>query len=847
MSFQVFQLPKQTSIGANLTLLSSAQVYFYATGTSDLQAIYQNSTLTTPHANPVIADTAGALPAIYLDPTLVYKVTVKTSTGIELYTVDPANDQVALQALTQTQIGTIFQPRTAAEITAGVTPSNYAYPVLNVLRYGAVGDFDGTTGTDNLAAFDRAFAVAMALSNAEYGVEIYVPPGAYRFTDEWDIYRPSSPRRDITIRGCDQLNSILVADFFGAGKALVRSIDPADTSRSSPTSLRDLGFSNRTTSGGVNPVFFWILGHGESRMERIRFAGSNNTVWRDWSPQGLRGTDIVAYFGGRHFPYKATTGITFDVNTGTNTITASAPIFTDPDDVGLDIYIFGSNSDNRTRYTIATVVDSTHATYASSHRDHTETGAAGHFEAARCSMTAASTTLTANSDCFSAGMEGLYIYVQAAADGAFGDSMLYASIVSVDAPDQVTLSLAADNNVTNAHFGVACIDFGKPDGWVGSSDCKFDKIHIEHYRGIAWASQDTDNYHLNGKIHGETSPATSFISGKSDAAMWIEDFGGQIDVDLDSSCSTSDCRVYLCNTNDVVLFDSIWSRLLDNEVIFKSELLTTAEGLMVVRGLTSYDYAATPGNLLNDANYNADPTDPRILPEGYFQMLGDAEKARHYVGRDGYHLPDGRFVFGASTNGASYAQTLSGASGARMLFEDIGTRLWSIGNTPGGGTQYVIRDESMALDRLIIRGSNGAVIPGADNTQSFGELASRWTELFAATGTVNTSDAREKQQIGAIPDAWLDAWSQVEWSRYRWNEAVERKGEGARWHIGLIAQRVRDVFAASGLDAFQLGLLCYDEWSEEGGIPAGNRFGIRYEEALAMEAALMRRELKRLK
>lgn len=142
--------------------------------------------------------------------------------------------------------------------------------------------------------------------------------------------------------------------------------------------------------------------------------------------------------------------------------------------------------------------------------------------------------------------------------------------------------------------------------------------------------------------------------------------------------------------------------------------------------------------------------------------------------------------------------------------------------------------------------------PQTDNSYSLGAASNRPSQLYAATATINTSDERSKQDIEYVPVEWLQAWGDVKWQRFRFRDAVQSKGDGARWHIGLIAQRVRDVFAAHGLDAHQIGLLCYDEWpakpevlDADGNIiepaqPAGNRFGVRYEEALAMECAFLR-------
>jgi len=163
--------------------------------------------------------------------------------------------------------------------------------------------------------------------------------------------------------------------------------------------------------------------------------------------------------------------------------------------------------------------------------------------------------------------------------------------------------------------------------------------------------------------------------------------------------------------------------------------------------------------------------------------------------------------------------------------------------------------------------SSGSVGAGADNTQALGTSTFRWSQLFAGTATINTSDERAKQDIGEIPDAWLDAWGEVSWCRYKWKDAVAEKGEAARWHTGLIAQRVLDVFANHSIDAMDIGLLCYDEWGDEDevseelfdgngevvghsvvrpAVEAGSRYGLRYDECFAIEAAYQRRWMQRL-
>lgn len=127
--------------------------------------------------------------------------------------------------------------------------------------------------------------------------------------------------------------------------------------------------------------------------------------------------------------------------------------------------------------------------------------------------------------------------------------------------------------------------------------------------------------------------------------------------------------------------------------------------------------------------------------------------------------------------------------------------------------------------------------------------------VYAATGTINASDERNKEEIGPIDPRVMRAWSTVDFLQYKFKDAVEIKRGGARWHFGVVAQRVRDAFIAEGLDAFDYGLLCYDEWPEmpeilddHGAVlqeyrAARSLYGVRYEEALALECAYLRSKI----
>jgi hypothetical protein len=141
----------------------------------------------------------------------------------------------------------------------------------------------------------------------------------------------------------------------------------------------------------------------------------------------------------------------------------------------------------------------------------------------------------------------------------------------------------------------------------------------------------------------------------------------------------------------------------------------------------------------------------------------------------------------------------------------------------------------------------GLIRPTVDNNQSNGTASFRWSVVYAATGTINTSDERDKQDIAVLDAAEKRVATALKGlvKKFRFKDAVQAKGADARIHVGVVAQEVADAFTAEGLDATQYGLLCYDEWDaaaevrdKEGAVfqparIAGNRYGIRYEELLA--------------
>jgi len=129
----------------------------YAAGTSTPQATYTDASLTQPNLNPIQLNPLGQA-AVWLNPTLGYKFVWFDQFGNQIGSCDQvygALTQAALTTiLTQSYLGAILYPLTAAEFTASVAPTQYQYPELDIRRYGA------TTGAaDNVAAFNSAILV----------------------------------------------------------------------------------------------------------------------------------------------------------------------------------------------------------------------------------------------------------------------------------------------------------------------------------------------------------------------------------------------------------------------------------------------------------------------------------------------------------------------------------------------------------------------------------------------------------------------------------------------------------------------------------------------------------------
>ncbi|MGN8346374.1 tail fiber domain-containing protein [Pseudomonas sp. SMV71] len=136
---------------------------------------------------------------------------------------------------------------------------------------------------------------------------------------------------------------------------------------------------------------------------------------------------------------------------------------------------------------------------------------------------------------------------------------------------------------------------------------------------------------------------------------------------------------------------------------------------------------------------------------------------------------------------------------------------------------YTTRMIADSATNITIRsaGSPGVSIgssffPNADGGINCGTGSNRFAAVYAVTGTIQTSDAREKSAVQNFSEPELSAAMDLarEIGTYKWLTAIAEKGDAARSHIGMTVQRAVEIMESYGLDPLKYAFICFDEWSE---------------------------------
>lgn len=288
MTAQLAPVPVFRSWDNNGFPLVGGKLYTYQAGTTTPQATYIDSTQTTQNTNPVILNFRGEA-FVWLDPALTYKFVLRDFFGNLIWTEDNipggfgalpistsliptptntftlgnsthswANVYVGPNAapVLDTVSGNIgYYARTAAEIAASVTPTNFSYPPGDMRRYGV----DLTGATDSTSAMQNCI-------NSSAGAFVYLPNGIYKFTSVTGI---ENMRMTGQSRGGVVLNSStsgIALDCFGLDNLWIEHFtmncsNPAATGVRFGNGCQHIGWQDLaiTGAGGVSNTGIGML------------------------------------------------------------------------------------------------------------------------------------------------------------------------------------------------------------------------------------------------------------------------------------------------------------------------------------------------------------------------------------------------------------------------------------------------------------------------------------------------------------------------------------------------------------------------------------------------------------
>jgi hypothetical protein len=159
----------------------------------------------------------------------------------------------------------------------------------------------------------------------------------------------------------------------------------------------------------------------------------------------------------------------------------------------------------------------------------------------------------------------------------------------------------------------------------------------------------------------------------------------------------------------------------------------------------------------------------------------------------------------------------TGTIGDMIVFYDDGTEVGFIGNNnASAGLEIVGGSAGLAFTSTLVVPVNGSG-NYLDNTLDLGTASYRFDDIYATNGTIQTSDENEKQSIQSLTTAEMNVAKRLSplIKTFKWNSAVEEKGDSARTHTGIIAQDVQQAFTDEGLDASNYALFISSTWWEK--------------------------------
>lgn len=177
-----FSSPFTQQLDSTVSFLSGGLLYFYVTETTTPTDTYSDSDLQTANANPVVLDSLGRHGAIFLDPSVTYKVVLKDADDNEIDSADPIVDPAAnVTASFQVYAGDPNGNVAGNAGSVGGSGASVVWDITNQLLYICT-----TTGTASTAVWTEqgaalsgavAFSGTISPSSISTQQDDYAPAG----------------------------------------------------------------------------------------------------------------------------------------------------------------------------------------------------------------------------------------------------------------------------------------------------------------------------------------------------------------------------------------------------------------------------------------------------------------------------------------------------------------------------------------------------------------------------------------------------------------------------------------------------------------------------------------------
>ena len=273
--------------------------------------------------------------------------------------------------------------------------------------------------------------------------------------------------------------------------------------------------------------------------------------------------------------------------------------------------------------------------------------------------------------------------------------------------------------------------------------------------------------------------------------------------------------------------------------------------------VTSTEISSTDTTLnVNDTNNNIGTG---ALADANFQLTVDGGSGKDTIYAKGNQ--SGAYVDlnleneNAAGNGGRVA-IVQGSNSAYFQYQESGERA-TLNLVDGGLSADAGITISCSSASLGLVSPTGSMASGSNSNVDLGSSSLTWNNGYINGGAWTGSDRNLKQDIEDLSEAELRVATALKglMKKFRLKDAVAKKGDDARIHIGVIAQDVKAAFEAEGLDAYRYAIIGEDTWwskqDEDGEWIIKNdnpndatyteytKMSVRYEQLLAFIIAAM--------